>query len=211
MNNFNQHISTIYAITDPLLLPGNKLFYAVEAALDGGIRTVQLRNKDGGFRDKLKQAQQLVKLCEQFQAQLIINDDVGVTQESGAHGVHLGQEDTSISLARKTLGASALIGITCHCSIDLARQAAEDGADYVAFGRFFTSKTKPNASIAPRSIIQDAKNELSLPIVAIGGITNDNMHQVIKDGADSIAVCHSLFAAKDIKQQAQTMVALFQQ
>jgi thiamine-phosphate pyrophosphorylase len=201
--------SPIYAITDPALLPKQKLFEGVEAALEGGVRLFQLRNKSASAHEKLKQAKQLVKICNAYQAQLIINDDIEVARLSSAHGVHLGQDDAHIQFARNTLGKYAIIGITCHADLELARDAIYQGADYVAFGRFFASHTKPNASTAPLNIIRSAKSEFSTPVVAIGGITSDNMPQVINNGADSIAVCHSLFAAENIQKQAQVMIQRF--
>lgn len=200
-------LSPIYAITDPQLLPSQHLFIGVEAALAGGIRTIQLRDKFETFENKLKQAIKLMVICKRFDAQLIINDDIEIAKQSGAHGVHLGQGDDAMSKARQILGEKAIIGITCHSDINLAQQAVVHGADYIAFGRFFGSNTKPLASTAQLTILQDAKQKITLPIVAIGGIDSDNMNQVIKSGADTLAVCHSLFSATSIKQQAQAMMA----
>ena len=127
----------------------------------------------------------------------------------GPDGVHLGQDDVSPILAREHLGAKAIVGVTCHASLDLAQQAIKQGANYVAFGRFFPSNTKPDAPPAPLSLLTAARDVCEpTPVVAIGGITLENGAQVLAAGADTLAVSHSLFAAADIKRQAQAFIAL---
>lgn len=201
--------NTLYAITDPQLLPGEKLFSAVVAALKGGCRLVQYRDKSNDHPRRLSEAKTLVALCLQHQAQLIINDDVNLAKEAGAQGVHLGQEDTNPVAARIILGSGAIIGVTCHDSLTLAQQAIKDSANYIAFGRFFPSTTKPEARPAPISLIGAARSQFpNTTIVAIGGITLDNGKQLLNAGADMLAVCHSLFTANDITQQAKKFIAL---
>lgn len=201
--------NTLYAITDSQLLPGEQLFSAVAAALKGGCKLVQYRDKSDDKARRLFEAKYLLSLCNEYQAQLLINDDVPLAQEIGAHGVHLGQGDTSPVAARIILGSNALIGVTCHDSLTLARQAIKNSANYIAFGRFFPSSTKPDASPAPISLLGDARREFGkTPIVAIGGITLDNGKQLLDAGADMLAVCHSLFAAEDITAQARQFIKL---
>lgn len=197
----------IYAVTDSQLLPDEKLLVGVEATLKGGCKWIQYRDKSHNTEKRLNEAQELLSLCNKYQAQLIINDDVNLTKEIGAHGVHLGQEDSSVIAARKILGGDAIIGVTCHDSIALAIKAVEDGATYVAFGRFFPSNTKPNAKPAPLNLIRDARKKLgNIPIAVIGGITLDNVHIVKNAGADLIAVCENLFAAKNIENQTNLFI-----
>ncbi len=194
----------LYAITDSLLLPGAKLFSAVEQALLGGCRWVQYRDKSADAPKRLAEAQQLLHLCGQYNAKLIINDDVQLAAQIGAHGVHLGQGDGDPRAARALLGAHAIIGVTCHDSLGLAEQAIADSANYIAFGRFFPSSTKPEARPAPISLLQQARTQFPVTgIAAIGGITADNAAQIISAGANLIAVCHSLFAADNIQAQAR--------
>lgn len=201
--------NTLYAITDSQLLPGDKLFTAVAAALKGGCKLVQYRDKSADHARRLFEAKTLLALCNQYQAQLLINDDVSLTQEVGAHGVHLGQGDTNPLAARIILGNQAIVGVTCHDSLELARTAIKDGANYIAFGRFFSSNTKPDARPAPIALISDARKEFSnTPIVVIGGITRDNCKQLLDSGADMLAVCHSLFAADDITAQTRKFIEL---
>ncbi len=199
----------LYAITDSQLLPGDQLFTAVAAALKGGCKLVQYRDKTSDKVRRSFEARNLLALCNQYQAQLLINDDVELAKEVGAHGVHLGQGDTNPVAARIILGNRAIIGVTCHDSLTLAQQAIKDSANYIAFGRFFPSSTKPNARPAPISLIGEARQQFStIPIVVIGGITLENGKQLLDAGADMLAVCHSLFAADDITAQAKKFTEL---
>ena len=199
----------LYAITDSQLLPGDQLFTAVAAALKGGCKLVQYRDKTSDKVRRSFEARNLLALCNQYQAQLLINDDVELAKEVGAHGVHLGQGDTNPVAARIILGNRAIIGVTCHDSLTLAQQAIKDSANYIAFGRFFPSSTKPNARPAPISLIGEARQQFSaIPIVVIGGITLENGKQLLDAGADMLAVCHSLFAANDITAQAKKFTEL---
>lgn len=199
----------IYAITDPALLPDERLFTGVEQALAGGIRWIQYRDKTATTEQQLRRAKELVRICGDYEAHLIVNDEINVALESGATGVHLGQDDDSINLARQRLGATAVIGATCHDRLATAVHAHRQGASYVAFGRFFPSATKPEAPCAPMDILQEATAEIPCPVVAIGGITPDNMQDVIRGGAHAIALCHSLFAGHDINRTARRLVELF--
>jgi thiamine-phosphate pyrophosphorylase len=199
----------LYAITDAQLLPGDSLYDAVAAALRGGCKLVQYRDKSTDHARRLSEAKSLHALCINHQAQLLINDDVELAQQVGAHGVHLGQGDTNPVAARLILGSSAIIGVTCHDSLALAQQAINDSANYIAFGRFFPSSTKPDARPAPISLISDARHQFpNIPIAVIGGITVDNGKQLLDAGADMLAVCHSLFAAEDVAAQARKFIEL---
>jgi len=139
----------------------------------------------------------------------IINDNVQLAKQVSADGVHLGKEDNNISQARKQLGKTAIIGISCYNQIQRAIEAEQQGADYIAFGRFFPSKTKPHATAADPQIIIQAKQKISIPIVAIGGITAENANTVISAGADSIAVINGVFAQKNITNAVKDLAELF--
>lgn len=204
-------MSHLYAITDSQLMPNEKLFSGVEAALKGGCKLVQYRDKSADHTRRLFEAKKLLTLCNQYHAQLLINDDVSLAQEVGAHGVHLGQGDTNPIAARIILGSSAIIGVTCHDSLALAQQAIKDSANYIAFGRFFSSNTKPDARPAPLSLLTEARGKFpNTMIAAIGGITTENAKNVLAAGADLIAVCHSLFATDDITAQTRNFIELKQ-
>ncbi len=199
----------LYAITDSHLTPDSTLLEQVEAALKGGARVVQYRDKSTDQRKRLRQAKTLVALCQQYGRPLLINDDPQLALACGADGVHLGQSDAGLTEARILLGQQAIIGITCHDSIELAQQAQQQGADYVAFGAFFASASKPDVSPAPLSLLQQARGRLRLPLVAIGGISVDNAPQLISQGADMVAVIQDLFAASDIEVRARQLTAQF--
>lgn len=199
----------IYAITDPVLLPGERLYSASEAALRAGVRMLQLRDKSATNDALLHQALRLRDLCKKYHAKLIINDNVDVARRSGACGVHLGQEDLDIDSARQTLPASAIIGVTCHGNLQLAKRAEAAGASYVAFGRFFASQTKPDAKPADLSLIAQARRELHSPFVVIGGINQTNMASLIRAGANCLAVCHAIFAADDVYSRAAQLIEHF--
>ncbi|MFT6916970.1 MAG: thiamine-phosphate pyrophosphorylase [Motiliproteus sp.] len=199
----------LYAITDATLTPEPELLIKVSAALRGGARIIQYRDKSRDAPTRLRQARALTALCHRFQRPLIINDDPELALACDAAGVHLGQGDTDLTRARALLGKNALIGITCHDSLELALQAQQQGADYVAFGAFFPSTSKPGARAAPLALLQQARQRLHVPIVAIGGIRVDNAPQIITQGAAMVAVIQDLFAATDVEERARQLTGLF--
>lgn len=152
-----------------------------------------------------------MKLCERYGTQLLINDDAELAARLGV-GVHLGQTDGPLTPARALLGRRAIIGSTCHASLDLAAQAASEGASYVAFGRFFNSVTKPGAPAANVQLLEQARAQVKLPIAVIGGITLDNAAPLVAHGADLLAVIHGLFgadSAQEVTRRARAFNALF--
>ncbi|OCT34550.1 thiamine phosphate synthase [Pseudomonas putida] len=200
----------LYAITDSQLLAGRFLSH-VEAALEGGVCLLQYRDKGDDAARRLREAEALMQLCERYGTQLIINDDAELAARLGV-GVHLGQTDGPLTPARALLGRNAIIGSTCHASLDLAAQAASEGASYVAFGRFFNSLTKPGASAASLDLIEQARAQVKLPIAVIGGITLDNAAPLVAHGADLLAVIHGLFgadSAQEVTRRARAFNALF--
>lgn len=199
----------LYAITDGQLLAGRFLSY-VEAALDGGVTLLQYRDKSGDEARRLREASELLKLCERYKTRLIINDDAELAARLGV-GVHLGQTDGSLPDARALLGHRAVVGATCHGSLELARKAKADGATYVAFGRFFASHTKPDAPAVPQELLGQVRASVNLPIAVIGGITVDNAPQLVEHGADLLAVVHGLFGvetAAEVTRRAKAFNAL---
>lgn len=202
-------ISGLYGITDPALLPDQqRLLENVEAALQGGMNILQYRNKTASEEQALRECQALKALCHDYQCHFIVNDNPILAKNVGADGVHLGRDDESFQAARDLLGSKAIIGITCYDQLNRANQAQSIGADYVAFGAFFPSPTKPNATPAPLNLLQQARAALHIPMVAIGGINSENASQLIKHGADAIAVISGLFKGNP-RQNAQTFSELF--
>ncbi|HAC69029.1 MAG TPA: thiamine phosphate synthase [Pseudomonas sp.] len=201
----------LYAITDNALLAEGRLLPYVEAALQGGARLVQYRDKSQDASRRQDEAAALAELCRQHDAQLIINDDLPLARQLGV-GLHLGQEDGSLAAARADLGADAILGGTCHASLELAEVAAAAGASYLAFGRFFASSTKPDAPPAPLDVLDQARSRFSLPLCAIGGVTLDNAPRLLTHGVDLIAVVHTLFAAAsagEVERRARAFARLF--
>ena len=194
----------VYAITDG---PRDDLFAAVEAALAGGVRLLQYRDKTTDAERRLAEAAELASMCARYEVPLIVNDDVPLALEVGG-GVHLGREDVSIAEARTALGPDAIIGVSCYGSVDRARQLKAEGADYLALGAMYPSTTKPHAAVVSHDVLTQAK-ALGLPIVAIGGITPDNGRVLIDAGADYIAVVSAIFAAADIQTAARQFANLF--
>ncbi|PIE83193.1 MAG: thiamine phosphate synthase [Candidatus Contendobacter odensis] len=199
----------LYAITDPLLIPDKQLNHAVEQAILGGARLIQYRAKNQAFEQCLAQAQSLNKLCHYYHIPLIINDDIELASQTSAAGVHLGKDDPIVATARARLGQQAIIGVSCYNQIDLAMDAARQGADYIAFGAFFSSPTKPTGIRASIQLVREARVALNIPIVAIGGITPDNAPPLITAGADMLAVISGVFAQTNIQTTAHRYTALF--
>ncbi|MDY7561991.1 thiamine phosphate synthase [Pseudomonas sp. 10B1] len=200
----------LYAVTDSQLLAGKFLSY-VEAALEGGVTLLQYRDKSGDETRRLREADTLLRLCERYKTQLIINDDAELAARLGV-GVHLGQTDGSLHTARALLRHKAIIGATCHGQLELAAQAKADGASYVAFGRFFNSNTKPGAPVADLDLLDQARARIHLPIAVIGGITLENAAPLVEHGADLLAVVHGLFGAdstQEVTRRAKAFNALF--
>lgn len=199
----------LYAITDPKLTPPDTLASQVEAALSGGASIIQLRDKSTDPAQRLHLAQQLRQLTAEHDALLIINDDAALCRAVGADGVHLGQEDMALPAARDLLGPDLIIGATCHGSLALAEKAMQEGADYLAFGRFFPSSTKPDAPPADLASIGGFIRQCPLPTVAIGGITLNNAGPLREAGFAMLAVVNDVFGRADIEAQCRRYQALF--
>jgi thiamine-phosphate pyrophosphorylase len=201
-------IRGLYAIT-PDETDTSELLRKVRLALEGGARVLQYRNKVATAELKLRQAHALRQLTSEFECIYLVNDDTQLATQVDADGVHLGGEDGSMEVARTLLGTSKIIGVSCYNHASLAYDAAKQGADYVAFGAFFSSRVKPDAVKAELGMLQTARTKLSLPIVAIGGITQQNGASLIKAGADSLAVISALWNTPDIHASAQEFSKLF--
>lgn len=195
----------LYAITDG---PRADLRDAAAAALDGGAALLQYRDKTADAPRRLREAQALAQLCADRGVPLIVNDDIELAAAVGAAGVHLGERDSDIAAARARLGADAIVGVSCYDSAPRARQLAAAGADYLAFGAFFPSSTKPAARRAAPALLREAR-ALGLPLVAIGGITPDNGGTLIEAGADYLAVIAAVFGAADVRAAASRFADLF--
>ncbi len=195
----------LYVLT-PARLCGDPLLRAVEAALDGGARMVQYRGKAG---TTLAEALALRRLCQMRAVPFLVNDDPALARAAGADGVHVGRDDTGCAAARAMLGPSAIIGVSCYDRFDLAADAITAGADYVAFGSFFPSDTKPHAVRPSSDLLRQARRSFAVPIVAIGGVTPDNGRSLLAAGADLLAVIAGVFDAPDPRAAAGRYARLF--
>lgn len=195
----------LYVITDG---PRPDLLEAVKQTLDGGARLVQYRDKTHEPNRRHVEASTLLTLCREYAVPLIINDDIALAHAVGADGVHLGEADESIANARETLGANAIVGVSCYDSLERAHEAARQGASYIAFGAFFASPTKPLARRANIDLLQRSAT-LGIPRVAIGGITPDNGASLVAAGAEYLAVISAVFGAPDIHAAAQRFTQLY--
>lgn len=184
------------------------LLRTVEAVLEGGAVVVQYRDKSSDALRRRRQAVAIAALCRSHRAPLLINDDIALAKAVGAAGVHLGEHDGDLATARAALGPAAIIGASCYDDPARASTLAAAGADYLAFGAFFPSPTKPHARRADPSLFAQTAH-LGLPTVAIGGIDGDNAGSLIAAGADLVAVISALFDADDPRAATRRIAALF--
>jgi len=205
-----KNIAGVYGIL-PADLDSDILLEKAEAALKGGLQTLQFRDKKSGYKRELKRALALRALSTSYGVSLMINDSVQLAIEADADGVHLGRDDVAdIANVRRKVGDSMLIGITCRADAVFAKLALEQGADYVSFGAVFSSHSKPDVPVLglprlnkARQMFQDAN------ICAIGGITVENIASVKHAGATSAAVISGLFSANNIEQKAGEFIEIW--
>lgn len=200
----------LYAIT-PEQPDGARLLRDVEAALTGGCRIVQYRDKISPMPEQVARAHALRVLTRRFDACLLINDDLALTRLVDADGTHLGGEDGNLAAARAILGPKKILGASCYANFSAAQSAAAAGADYVAFGAVYPSPTKPLAARATVDLFLQAKTTLTVPTCAIGGITLANAAPLIAAGADLLAVITDLFNAPDTAARAAAYQRLFEE
>ncbi|MCR5629331.1 thiamine phosphate synthase [Eubacterium sp.] len=196
--NVKKEDMLLYGITDRSWLNGRTLSEVVKESLEGGVTILQIREKDIDEKNFLEEAKEIKKICEKFNVPLIINDNVEIAKMVDADGVHLGQDDMDIEEARKILGPRKIIGITAK-SIVQAKEAQMKGADYLGSGAIYTSGTKQNAK---RLTVEDLKAicaSVEIPVVAIGGLTYDNIDVLKDSGISGIAVVSAIYASTDIK------------
>jgi thiamine-phosphate pyrophosphorylase len=199
----------LYAITPAYQTQDAPLAQQVQLAIAGGARLIQYRDKTDDADRRQREVGALLAVCRAVGVPLIVNDDIELALSAGADGVHLGCDDGDPAAARRRLGPEAIIGVSCYDQLARAREAQAAGADYVAFGRFFPSASKPQATPADPELLRQARRELDLPLVAIGGITPDNAPALLAAGADLLAVIHGVFGQCDVRAAAQGYARLF--
>jgi thiamine-phosphate pyrophosphorylase len=188
--------SPLYAILDPSLARGRDLPNLLEAVLGGGCRLVQLREKTLPLMDLLPLARLVARRCREVGALFIVNDRADLALAVGADGLHVGQDDLPARRARDLLKPGMILGVSTH-DAEQARRAVADGADYIAVGSIFPTATKAGFQLVGLDLIRRVREEVSVPLVGIGGITADNAEMVLAAGADAVAVISALCAAPD--------------
>lgn len=191
-------IKGLYAIT-PDQKDNDLLTYQVEQAIKGGVKLIQYRAKSLAIEQKKLQAIAIKDLCDKYSVRLIVNDDAKLASNLDAFGVHLGKQDENIDNARKILGPDKCIGVSCYDSITRAKKLCKKPINYIAFGAFFPTTTKPNVPIAALDLISKARKFCNLPIVAIGGITLDNISILLDNNIKAVALISSIFKADNIE------------
>lgn len=199
----------LYAITDCHNLTTGELLKKTELILKSGAKILQYRNKNGNTLDRESLAVQLQLLCHDYSIPFIINDDVKLANKIKADGVHLGRDDQSCKSARNILGPEYIIGISCYNNIKLAHEAEQSGANYIAFGAFFPTTSKPDTSVATTALLSHARQRLNLPVVAIGGITPENGKELVQAGADFLAVISGIYESADPALATRAYLNLF--
>ncbi len=189
----------IYAIT-PETENTKQLLEKIEFLLKSNVKIYQYRNKSSNLALQKQQAAAISDLVKSKEGVFLVNDSVELAKFSNADGVHLGENDVSIQVARKKLSKSTFIGSSCYANLSTALKAYNSGADYVAFGSFFHSATKPLAAKANLTLIRQFKKRATLPVAAIGGITENNVESVLSSGADLVAISAALFNADNIRR-----------
>lgn len=194
---FNKNMLTLYAVTDKKCIGDRGLEYAVEQVLSGGATMLQLRDKYADFDTLCRESDRLLKICQRYNVPLIINDNVQAVLKSGADGVHLGQNDTQIDFARKILGKSKIIGGSAR-TVDLAKKAELNGADYIGCGAVFGTSTKADAEYIGTERLKEICSAINVPTVAIGGVNAQNINQLKNCKISGAAVVSGIFGAENI-------------
>lgn len=210
----NKNDLKLYAITDRQWLRGASLSEHVKLAIEGGATMIQIRDKDilstdsdAGLKDEYSEALEIKRICHEHKVPLIINDNVQFAIDIDADGVHLGQDDMNPAEARKLLGADKIIGVTAK-TVEQAKKAQADGADYLGSGAVFGSTTKLNAKPMTKELLREITAAVDIPVVAIGGINADNAATLKGTGIAGIAVVGAIFASADIKAAARELAEI---
>lgn len=192
-----QHM-LLYAVTDRTWVGNQTLYQQVEAALKGGVTCVQLREKKPEATVFLQEAEEICALCRQYNVPFIVNDHVDIALACGADGIHVGQSDMAAGDVRRRIGKEMLLGVSVH-TVEEARRAVQEGADYLGLGAVFPTSTKSDVDQMSSEILQAICNAVDLPVVAIGGITPDNLLKLSGSGVDGVALVSAIFSEEDIE------------
>lgn len=194
-------MSEIYALTDDFYTPN--LEDAVKEILDCGIKMLQFRSKKEQIDESL--VSKLVKICDKYSANLIVNDSIDLAKKVGAHGVHIGRGDGSVKGAREVLGTDKIVGVSCYDSLDIALKSQKFGANYVAFGAAFPTATKKDAEVFNLSKFLDFKQNLKIKTCIIGGINSSNLEQILTLKPDYIAMVSAIYIPNSISKNIKNL------
>ncbi len=206
---FNKDVNyKMYLISDRDILKGRDLLVSLEEAILGGVSVIQLREKDSSSLEFYEMAIRVKKLTKKYDIPLIINDRLDIALAVDADGVHLGQSDLPARVARELLGQDKILGVST-ANVEEAEQAVKDGADYIGVGALFPTKTKSNTRCVTLEELTNIKNKIDIPVVAIGGINEKNIHFLKKTKIDGCAVVSAILGKKDIKQATKDLLNIF--
>lgn len=194
----------LYAVTDRAWVGRQSLYEQVESAIKGGATCVQLREKQLNDEDFLKEAVEISALCRKHNVPFFINDNVEVAIKCNADGIHVGQEDMAAEQVRSRVGDDMMIGVSVH-SVEEALEAVKNGADCLGVGAIFRTSTKTDVDVLPRKVLCDICNAVDIPVVAIGGISKENISQLAGTGVDGVALVSAIFGADDIEGECRIL------
>lgn len=197
----------LYVLTDATLTPEETMLEQIERVLKSGVKVIQYRDKDATDEEAEKQCLRLQALCDYYEAVFIIDDRLELAHRINADGLHVGEDDVSYEEARALLGADKIIGVSCYGNIERAQKYATLGADYVAFGSFFPSPTKPHAKVVEPEVLKVAKEKLSVPICAIGGISEENIHLLSRYDIAMYSLISAVYKDDAIEENLQKLQA----
>lgn len=199
---------SLYLVTDRNILKNRDLKDEVENAIKGGVTLVQLREKECGGKDFLKYAVEVKEITDKYDIPLIINDRVDIALAIDAAGVHVGQNDIPAKVVRELIGKSKVLGISAS-NLEEAKKAVEDGADYLGVGAIYSTSTKKDAKNVKLNMLKEIRNNIKIPIVAIGGIDKNNAKEVIECNIDGIAVVSAILSENNIELAAKNLKSFF--
>ena len=194
----------LYAVTDRAWIGRQSLYEQVESALKGGATCVQLREKELNEEEFLAEAMELSALCKQYGVPFFVNDNVEIAIKCKAEGIHVGQEDMAAAKVRQRVGDDMMIGVSAH-SVEEALEAVKNGADCLGVGAMFSTATKTDVEVMTTETLRDICNAVDIPVVAIGGISKENMSQLSGTGVDGVALVSAIFAAEDIESECRLL------
>ena len=194
----------LYAVTDRAWTGKQSLYEQVEAALKGGVTSVQLREKELNDEEFLAEAVEIAALCKKYEVPFFINDNVDIAIKCKADGIHVGQEDMIASQVRQKVGEDMMIGVSVH-SVEEALEAVKNGADCLGVGAMFSTSTKTDVDVLPKEILKNICEVVDVPVVAIGGIGKGNMLELSGTKVDGVALVSAIFAAEDIESECRLL------